>query len=109
MNEPNIEQEEQWLIIPDREHKDTFRQIPWTLKDCIIALSIIAIFRVCVLLAEFHETKGLVLYSWCGALDINVHLDVSFPAMDCSKKRRATAACSWPRAQGVRSCNSTGG
>jgi len=47
MNEPDIGQEEQCLAaVPDEERRDTFREIPWSLKDCCIALGVIAIFRV---------------------------------------------------------------
>lgn len=55
MNEPDIGQAEQHLTaVPDEERQDTFRQIPWSLKDCCIALGVIAIFRV-----AFH-VLGLV-------------------------------------------------
>jgi len=47
MNEPDIGQAELHLAaIPDEERRDTFRQIPWSLKDCCIGLGVIAIFRV---------------------------------------------------------------
>lgn len=47
MNEPDIGQVERCLTAaPDEERRDTFRHIPWSLKDCCIALGVIAIFRV---------------------------------------------------------------
>ncbi len=47
MNEPDIGQAELHLAaIPDEERRDTFRQIPWSLRDCCIGLGVIAIFRV---------------------------------------------------------------
>jgi len=57
MNEPDIGQAEQRLAaVPDKECGDTFRQIPWSLKDCCIALGVIAIFRV-----EFYVLSLVVL------------------------------------------------
>jgi membrane protease YdiL (CAAX protease family) len=47
MSEPDIEQIEHHLAeVPDEKHQDVFRQVPWSLKDCCVALSVIAIFQV---------------------------------------------------------------
>lgn len=69
MNEPDIEQVEQHLAaVPDEERRDTFRQIPWSLKDCCIALGVIAIFRVAfhvlglVGLSDLVYTVGMAIW-----------------------------------------------
>lgn len=69
MNEPDIKQVEQHLTaVPDEEYLDTFRQIPWSLKDCVIALGVITIFRVVfyvlslVGLNDLFYTVGVVLW-----------------------------------------------
>jgi len=60
MNESNIEQEEQRLVaVSDEEHQDTFRQIPWSLKDCCIAIGVIAIFRFIFYVLSLVGLNGL--------------------------------------------------
>ena len=69
MNELDIGQAEQRLtVVSDRERRDTFRQIAWSLKDCCIALGVIAIFRVAfhvlslVRLNDLFYTVGVALW-----------------------------------------------
>jgi membrane protease YdiL (CAAX protease family) len=47
MNEPDIERIEHHLaVVPDEKCRDAFRQVPWSLKDCCVALGVIAIIQV---------------------------------------------------------------
>jgi len=61
MNKPDTGQEEQRLtVVPDEERRDTFRQIPWSLKDCCIVLGVIAIERVVFYVLSLVGLSGLV-------------------------------------------------
>ena len=47
MNEPDIEQIEYHLAdVPDEKRQDAFRQVPWSIRDCCVALGVVAIFQV---------------------------------------------------------------
>jgi membrane protease YdiL (CAAX protease family) len=47
VNEPDIEQIEYHLAdVPDEKRQDAFRQVPWSLRDCCVALGVVAIFQV---------------------------------------------------------------
>jgi membrane protease YdiL (CAAX protease family) len=48
------------MAVPDEERQDIFRQIPWSLKDCCIALSVVAIFRAAFHVLGLMELNDLI-------------------------------------------------
>jgi membrane protease YdiL (CAAX protease family) len=60
MNQLDVEQIEHHLAaVQDEKHRDTFRQVPWSLRDCCIAFGVIAIFRVVFYVLSLVEQNNL--------------------------------------------------
>jgi membrane protease YdiL (CAAX protease family) len=72
MNDPDIRQAEQCpAAVQEEERRDTFRQIPWSLKDCCVALGGIAIIYAALRVLSLMD-RSVFVYSVGGVLWVSM-------------------------------------